>query len=129
LGLYLALDTRCTIGALGAWTLPTGLYLYVGSAWGPGGLAARVNRHLQGGAVRRWHIDYVREWAQPVAVWLAPREHFECTWARHLLDSQEAGVIVPRFGASDCRCAAHLLYCGARLPDTISLPGAHRQVQ
>ncbi|HOU14469.1 MAG TPA: GIY-YIG nuclease family protein [Anaerolineae bacterium] len=120
---------RCAIGALGVWTLPAGLYLYVGSAWGAGGLAARVNRHLRGGAVRRWHIDYVRVWAQPVAVWLAPHEHCECVWARHLVDAQDACVIVPRFGASDCRCPAHLLYFGARSLETIHVPGAHRQVR
>jgi Uri superfamily endonuclease len=110
------------------WTLPTGLYFYVGSAWGPGGLAARVNRHLRGGAVRRWHIDYVREWMQPVAIGLAPREHCECAWVQHLLDFQDARVIVPRFGASDCRCAAHLLYFGARSPETICLPDVYQQL-
>ncbi|MBN2389345.1 MAG: DUF123 domain-containing protein [Anaerolineae bacterium] len=100
------------------------MYCYVGSAWGSGGLAARVWRHLRGGAVRHWHIDYVRALATPVAVWLAPYDHCECAWAAYLLESQGARVIVPRCGASDCRCAAHLLYCGDRSPETIVLPGA-----
>jgi len=104
--------------------LPAGLYCYVGSAWGPGGLAARVRRHLRGSAVRRWHIDYVRAWAAPVAVWLAPDARCECVWAAYLLESLRARAIVPRCGASDCRCAAHLLYCNDRLPETIALPGA-----
>jgi Uri superfamily endonuclease len=73
--------------------------------------------------VRRWHIDYVRALAAPVAVWLAPYDHCECAWAAYLLGSQGARVIVPRCGASDCRCAAHLLYCGDRLPEMITLPG------
>jgi len=104
--------------------LPAGLYCYVGSAWGPGGLAARVRRHLRGGVVRRWHIDYIRAVTTPVAVWVAPHVHAECAWAMYLLESEQARVIVPRCGASDCRCAAHLLYCGDRSPETIVLPGA-----
>jgi Uri superfamily endonuclease len=100
------------------------MYVYVGSAWGPGGLAARVRRHIQGGKTRRWHIDYLRQWAHPVALWLAPNEHVECTWVGHLLGLPGARVIVPRFGASDCRCAAHLIYFDTVPFDSIVLPGA-----
>ncbi|MGC9393698.1 MAG: GIY-YIG nuclease family protein [Anaerolineae bacterium] len=128
IGLHIPVATQCTIGALGEWTLPAGLYFYVGSAWGPGGLAARVRRHLRGGTVRRWHIDYVRAWAKPVVVWLAPYDHDECAWAAYLLESKQARVIVPRCGASDCRCAAHLLYCGDRFPEMIVLPDVESRI-
>jgi len=106
----------CCIGALGTYDLPAGYYLYVGSALGPGGLAGRVGRHLRRrvGAycIRplRWHIDYLLEIAEVFEVWAEPgTERMECAWARRLL---EAGgrVIVPGFGASDCRCPAHLVY-------------------
>ncbi|MFN2283508.1 MAG: GIY-YIG nuclease family protein [Anaerolineae bacterium] len=123
IGLRIPAVVHCTIGALGDWTLPAGLYCYVGSAWGSGGLAARVRRHLRGGTVRRWHVDYVRACATPIAMWLAPYDRCECAWAAYLLESQEVRVIVPRCGASDCRCAAHLLYCDDRLPETIVFPG------
>ncbi|MGC9189589.1 MAG: DUF123 domain-containing protein [Conexivisphaera sp.] len=40
--------------------LGPGVYLYIGSAGGPGGLRGRVCRHLRyTGKVRRWHIDQV----------------------------------------------------------------------
>ena len=37
--------------------LERGLYLYVGSAGGPGGLRARVSRHFRRGKRVWWHID------------------------------------------------------------------------
>jgi len=120
---------RCTIGALGEQILPPGLYCYVGSAWGPGGLRARVRRHLRGGTMQRWHIDYVRAWATPVAVWLAPNVRCECAWATYLLETQGARVVVPRCGASDCHCPAHLLYCSEQLPEAIILPGVVSRIE
>ena len=48
LGLRLDAHSTCRIGALGEYTLQPGNYIYVGSAWGPGGLAARLSRHLRG---------------------------------------------------------------------------------
>ena len=46
-------------GALGALELPPGWLMYVGSARGPGGLAARVGRHLCGTGRPRWHVDFL----------------------------------------------------------------------
>ena len=113
-----------TIGALGAHAFPAGQYLYVGSAWGPGGLAARVGRHLRGDGAVHWHVDYLRAQAEPVALWWAAHARDECAWAGHLLAHPGAEIVVPRFGASDCACAAHL----ARVGETLSLsdffPGA-----
>jgi len=37
-----------------------GWYVYVGSALGPGGLAAKVGRHLGGRKMCRWHTAYLR---------------------------------------------------------------------
>jgi len=96
----------------------------VGSAWGPGGLRARVGRHLRGSPHPRWHIDYVRRVAAPVAVWLAPDTHLECTWAQALLVHPALDIIVPRFGASDCRCATHLVFASEIDLASLTLPGA-----
>ncbi|MGE5612498.1 MAG: DUF123 domain-containing protein, partial [Bacillota bacterium] len=41
--------------------LPAGRYLYCGSARGPGGLRARVGRHMRKGKVVRWHVDRLTE--------------------------------------------------------------------
>jgi Uri superfamily endonuclease len=36
-------------------------YLYCGSAKGPGGLRARIARHMRHGEALRWHIDRLTE--------------------------------------------------------------------
>ncbi len=123
LGLRLPSDTQIAVGALGTWRFPEGTYLYVGSAWGPGGLRARLGRHLRSSPNLRWHIDYLRAYADPVAVWLAPDTHLECAWARALSDHPDARIVAPRFGASDCRCPTHLFYFASQSPTSIDLPG------
>jgi Uri superfamily endonuclease len=111
--------TRLSIGRLGTFSLARGFYLYLGSAHGPGGLRARVLRHWRSTKREHWHIDYLRRIAVPVRVWYStdPRAD-ECRWARVLLGAPNTSVPVPRFGASDCTCAAHL----------VAVPGA-RYVQ
>ena len=108
--LHLHAPQTLTVGALGAWAFPAGDYVYVGSAWGPGGVAARLGRHLRGADKVRWHIDYVRRVMQPIYAWVAYQKHLECAWAAHLLALPQSQVIVPRFGASDCHCVTHFLY-------------------
>ena len=43
--------------------LEPGYYVYIGSGWGPGGLASRICRHLGCRPRRRlhWHIDRILE--------------------------------------------------------------------
>jgi ribosomal protein S18 acetylase RimI-like enzyme len=71
---------------------------------------ARIRRHLDTGKRQRWHIDYLLGTRgvhiENVASFARP----EC-----LLNGVTAGgVIVARFGASDCRsgCGSHLKYLG-----------------
>lgn len=120
LGLVLAQTTHLTIGTLGTWELPAGLYVYVGSAWGPGGLAARVGRHLRGTVFPHWHIDALRAGTTPLVVWLAPGAQDECARARRLLALPAARIVIPRFGASDCRCPTHLVTLGP-LPAALAI--------
>lgn len=101
------------IGRLGQFLFPAGWYLYVGSAMGPGGFAARVTRHQRRiGADKRahWHIDYLREKAGWGDTWVrASAERVECAWAVKLQSLPGAQVVVPGFGASDCSCRSHLV--------------------
>ena len=85
-----------------------GRYIYVGSAWGPGGIAARLGRHIRGDGKPHWHIDYARHVMQPIGAWVAYGRRLECEWATCLASNFDA--IVPGFGASDCRCVAHFFY-------------------
>ena len=70
------------IGRLGTLVLQPGYYVYVGSAFGPGGLTARIRHHRQIAARPHWHIDYLRATCESIEVWFttdtACCEH---TWA------------------------------------------------
>jgi Uri superfamily endonuclease len=83
-----------------------GVYCYVGSAFGPGGLRARVSRHLRPEKPHQWHIDDLTTSAHfvPMAVYVTD-ERVECALAARL-----AGIFDGHagFGSSDCRCPTHL---------------------
>jgi len=86
--------------------LPAGRYVYCGSARGPGGIRARVGRHMRRGKAVRWHIDRLTEAGTVPGVWVFPGGD-ECALVAAL-----AGwpVPLPGFGSSDCpACPSHLL--------------------
>jgi Uri superfamily endonuclease len=97
------------IGRLGTMQLREGFFVYVGSAFGAGGLEARVRHHLRPAARPHWHIDYLRAACDLVEVWYttdaARHEH---GWARTMARLPGARVPLPGFGSSDCDCTAHL---------------------
>jgi Uri superfamily endonuclease len=99
-------------GRLGDFTLPAGTYFYCGSAFGPGGLRARVLRHARPGGKLHWHIDALREVADLVAVAWQVQVRAECAWSQVLASRPGARVPIPGFGASDCqlKCPAHLVW-------------------
>lgn len=110
--LLLRLDAPRTIqaGRLGAVTLAAGHYVYTGSARGPGGLRARVGRHVRREKKAHWHIDALTAAAPIEEVWyVETTARLECDWAETL--RALPGVTIPArgFGASDCACDSHLL--------------------
>lgn len=107
-------STAVDVGRLGRVQFPAGWYTYAGSARGPGGLAARISRHLRSPKPLRWHVDCLRANARPVQVWYALGAcKRECSWAQALSGLPGASIPVSRFGASDCRCPAHLVHFAA----------------
>ncbi len=112
-----------TVGRLGAVAFPAGSYLYAGSAHGPGGLRARLARHrrrLGEGKRTHWHVDILREHAVWGGAWgIASGQRLECDWTAALRALPGARVVVPGFGASDCRCPAHLVHVpgASQMPD------------
>ena len=46
---------RLEVGRLGAYDIVPGFYAYVGSAFGTGGLRARLGHHLESAASPHWH--------------------------------------------------------------------------
>ena len=114
------------IGALGEKVLTPGTYVYLGSARGPGGMEARVRRHLRRDKGRHWHIDYLTGAGTVTDIALWPGGD-ECALVDRLSAGQDVTVPAPGFGSSDCRlCPAHLL--AAAGPEAIrdrltALPG------
>lgn len=100
----LALD----IPTLAPATLPPGRYAYCGSARGPGGIRARVGRHLKSDKRPHWHIDRLTGPGRIASAQAYPDGN-ECTLFARLLNHPGVTVPVPGFGSTDCRrCASHL---------------------
>jgi Uri superfamily endonuclease len=107
------------VGSLGRVRLPASDYVYSGSACGPGGLRARVGRHLQGHGRQHWHIDSLREHAGICAIYFATTPvRLECVWSQALAALPGAQIPVRGFGASDCSagCHAHLVALPSHFP-------------
>ena len=120
-------DFRCLgIGRLGSLALRPGWYVYVGSAFGPGGVGARLAHHRRLAERPHWHIDYLRPHATLGRVWYTydpgRREH---EWASVLVQLPGAEVALSGFGASDCRCRSHLF----RFRRQPSLRGFQRRIR
>lgn len=99
------------VGRLGRLAVQHGVYLYVGSALGSGGVKARAARHLRREKKRHWHIDFLLPHLRLQAFLVAySRRRLEHAWASALSRLPEAEIPMPGFGASDCRCASHLLF-------------------
>ena len=99
-------------------TLAPGLYAYCGSAYGPGGLGARLARHLRPDKKPHWHIDRLTAAGRVLAAYAQP-EGSECDLLAALQALPGTGIPLPGFGSSDCRrCPAHLL----RVPDGFEPP-------
>ena len=106
-----ATEREINVGSLGRLQVVPGRYVYVGSAHGRGGLAARVSRHQATAKKLRWHIDSLRAATELVAVWYTPDENRrECRWADMTGRLRAAAVPIWGFGASDCDCRSHLFY-------------------
>jgi Uri superfamily endonuclease len=118
--LKLTVSTEIQVGRLGLIGFQRGWYVYAGSAFGSGGLAGRLRHHLRPVQKRHWHIDYLRDHARVMEVWMAVgppnREH---DWAQILARSPGAGKWVHGFGCSGCRCPSHLLYFEYRPGDDL----------
>ena len=99
------------IGKLGTLFLKPGFYVYIGSAFGPGGLKARISHHLKNSSRPHWHIDYVGPTLRLYQIWytydLTRREH---QWADVHAGTRGASIPLPGFGSSDCGCPSHLFF-------------------
>jgi Uri superfamily endonuclease len=118
------------VGGLGQQRFPAGGYAYFGSAFGPGGLRARVGRHLRFDTPSRWHLDYLKPRLRWIWVAVQAGQRVECAWAQAAAALPGSEIPVPGFGSSDCRagCRAHLMRIAKLEPLANELTQAGGQV-
>jgi Uri superfamily endonuclease len=124
---YSANQFAIEIKRFGLRKMPPGYYLYCGSAHGPGGLAGRVNRHLDPHTKKFWHFDYLKHHVKVAQVWWQVNaSNFECDTAQFLLTLPGANCVIKGFGASDCRkgCTSHLIH----YPDLVKVEQGWQKV-
>ncbi|MCX6898239.1 MAG: GIY-YIG nuclease family protein [Verrucomicrobia bacterium] len=113
LWLDLPKQTLLTVGKLGTFDFPPGVYVYTGSVLG--GLEQRLARHQRRRKKMHWHIDYLLRHARIVRITTrVTRRRLECSWNARTLRLAGARVVAPRFGSSDCDCSTHLVYLRQR---------------
>lgn len=99
-------------GGLSALLRP-GRYLYCGSAYGPGGLQARLARHFRKDKSIRWHVDQLTTAGEVKGAWAVALGN-ECELVERL---GFLPVPIDGFGATDCtHCRSHLLRWPSRVP-------------
>lgn len=114
------------VGRWGLLDIHPGYYLYVGSAFGPGGVRSRVLRHCRESKAKHWHIDYLRELATPVTIWYSHATvHLEHNWAEALNGIKDI-MPITGFGCTDCKCATHLFFT-LKTPDIDTFSRAVRR--
>ncbi|NEW91798.1 GIY-YIG nuclease family protein [Rhodopseudomonas sp. BR0M22] len=100
------------LGAAASPLLRPGRYLYCGSAYGPGGLPARLGRHFRKDKAIRWHVDQLTTAGEVLGAWaIAGGDECELVARLGFLP-----VPIEGFGATDCaHCRSHLLRWPSRV--------------
>lgn len=112
LALNLPEPVSFTVGRLGLFSMQPAALIYVGSAFGPGGLSARVRHHLNLPLHPHWHLDYLRPYVEPLGCLFTSRARpLECRWAQIASACEYAFIPLRGFGAADCHtgCESHLI--------------------
>ncbi|HOB39884.1 GIY-YIG nuclease family protein [Candidatus Darwinibacter acetoxidans] len=129
LWLYLPRRVSLTVGKLGTFSFPPGVYAYSGSAQRH--LQQRIARHRRAAKKLHWHIDYFRAAAELLGFVVfpgAPKEG-ECRCAEQLLRLPGAALPAPGLGSSDCSCGSHLVYLPSLQPGLVALGHAVENIE
>lgn len=111
------------VGSLGIHRIPRGLYAYVGSAKGPGGIEARVKRHIRKDKRVKWHIDYLTTKPECFieAVMVVKSSTLKEKELVRFLETKGGVHLIRGFGSSDDKFTlSHLLYFGKTCLNNIS---------
>jgi Uri superfamily endonuclease len=108
LHVHLPQPLHLAVGHLGEFDFPAGRYAHTGSAMRH--FAARIARHLRREKTLHWHIDYLLAALGATVTGVTRSAEAECA----LNQGVAGGIVVPGFGASDCKhgCGRHLKYLG-----------------
>lgn len=99
-------DKKTRVGKLGNFIFKKGFYAYVGSALN--GLDHRIRRHIRKIKKKRWHIDYILDYAKIIDVFYKENEKKEeCNIAKKFEENLD---FIPKIGCSDCKCDSHLFF-------------------
>lgn len=127
-GLYMLIievvKNICTyVGSLGYNCFSSGVYGYIGSAKGFGGIEARVKHHLNKDKKSlRWHIDYLTVLKDVVIkniVYVETMFIDEEDVAKGILKSGCWDIAVRGFGSTDKRSPSHLFKCTCSFQECI----------
>lgn len=94
-----------------------GYYIYVGSAFGSGGLQARLLHHCHVTSRPHWHIDYLRKVCKIINIWfLTDTMPYESYWVEMFATLPGYGQPLAGFGATDSKHNTHL-FSTSQFPD------------
>lgn len=110
--IYLLSDVEITIRGNKV-LLNKGVYLYVGSCKGSGGIWPRIIRHLESSKKTRWHIDQLttNKFSRIIGVFVIKGNDVDY---ESLLSNEFSKIFryIPRFGSSDkLSDPSHLFIC------------------
>jgi Uri superfamily endonuclease len=109
--------TGFQVGRLGRFDFPAGVYGYVGSAFGGGGVRKRTHRHLTADKPLKWNVDHLIPHGTPVEVWWSHEgRKVEFAWAEVLAGLPGTSCPAAGFGAADNPAAEAHLVRFARMP-------------
>ncbi len=90
--------------------LNEGYYIYIGSAFGVGGLSSRLHRHLRKIKKKHWHIDQITtsKFSEIIGIGVLLKQRVECELSKTIGDIKKT-VPITGFGNSGCKkkCISH----------------------
>lgn len=109
IGFRLNHDRNIRVGSLGLLSFKAGDYFYFGNAYGGGGLASRLKRHISRDKKKHWHFDYIRPYVTLTDIYAYIGGN-ECDLVKEYQQKFNAIFIHKKLGSMDCTtCPSHFI--------------------
>lgn len=110
IGFRLKHNRNIQVGSLGRLAFRAGDYFYFGNAYGGGGLASRLKRHIIRDKKKHWHFDYIRPYVALTDIYAYIGGN-ECSLVEEYRQKLNAIFIHKKLGSMDCTtCPSHFIY-------------------